>query len=96
MTLMPERPATTETPRDTSSATRLGLAGQGPHGRAGVPVQLLLDIHEQTATVFREPSAKGCPSRRRDPFGGKLEIPDSFGCEPDTGVFEVPAAATES
>lgn len=82
----------------TSSATRLvDWQDKVPvYGRAGVPAYLLLDMQEQTATGFWEPSAKGYLSRRTAPFGGKLEIPDPFGCELDTGVFEVPADATEN
>ncbi|MCZ7460382.1 Uma2 family endonuclease [Streptomyces sp. WMMC940] len=81
----------------TSSATRLvDWQDKVPvYGRAGVPVYLLLDMQEQTATVFWEPSAKGYLARRTAPFGEKPEIPDPFGCELDTGVFEVPADATE-
>jgi hypothetical protein len=81
----------------TSASTRLvDWQDKVPvYGRAGVPVYLLLDMRDLTATVFWEPSAKGYLARRTVPFGGKLEIPDPFGCELDTGAFEVPGDVTD-
>ncbi|MFI1467419.1 hypothetical protein [Streptomyces wuyuanensis] len=60
-----------------------------------MPVHLLLDMRELTATVFWKPSARGHLARRTVPFGGELEIPDPFGCELDTGACEVPADVTD-
>ena len=80
----------------TSPATRLvDWQDKAPvYGRAGVPVYLLIDMEEAAATVFWSPSEKGYLSRTTVPFGGKLEIPDPFGCELDTSGFEVPSRTT--
>jgi Uma2 family endonuclease len=62
------------------------------YGRAGVPVYLLLDMQEERATVFWDPSPKGYESRETRPFGEKLHIPAPFDCTLDTTGFEAPAS----
>ncbi|WP_030675646.1 Uma2 family endonuclease [Streptomyces rimosus] len=57
------------------------------YGRAGVPVYLLLDMQEQHAIVFWEPSEDGYTKRRTVPFGDKLNIPKPFDCHLDTTDF---------
>ncbi|MGW7367802.1 Uma2 family endonuclease [Streptomyces sp. NPDC054841] len=81
----------------TSSSTRLvDWQDKAPvYGKSGVPVYLLIDMQEETASVFWGPSSKGYLSRTTVAFGGKLEIPDPFGCELDTSTFAVPAEATD-
>ncbi|MEU2430357.1 Uma2 family endonuclease [Streptomyces sp. NPDC007861] len=61
----------------TSPSTRLvDWQDKAPaYGRAGVPVYLLIDMENETATVFWGPSEKGYLSRTTVPFGGKLEDP---------------------
>jgi len=61
------------------------------YGRAGVPVYLLLDMTEESATVFWAPAEKGYTSRTTVPFGKPLRIPAPFDCELDTGGFGAPA-----
>jgi hypothetical protein len=60
------------------------------YGEAGVPVYLLLDMQEESATVFWAPSAKGYTSHTTVPFGKPLHIPAPFDCELDTGGFGAP------
>lgn len=57
------------------------------YGSAGVPVYLLLDMSENSATVFWSPSEKGYTSRTTVPFGKPLYIPAPFECELDTSGF---------
>lgn len=61
------------------------------YGEAGVPVYLLLDMEERSATVFWEPSARGYTSHTTVPFGKTLHVPAPFDCEVDTGGFAPPA-----
>ncbi|WP_368073131.1 Uma2 family endonuclease [Streptomyces sp. WMMB 322] len=61
------------------------------YGRAGVPVYLLLDMEEESATVFWAPTEKGYTSHTTVPFGKSLHIPAPFDCELDTGGFGPPA-----
>lgn len=61
------------------------------YGKAGVPVYLLLDMQEETATAFWQPSPQGYVSRLTVPFGEPLRIPAPFGCDLDTSAFGVPA-----
>ncbi|MEV6396719.1 Uma2 family endonuclease [Streptomyces sp. NPDC051907] len=77
----------------TSSSTRLvDWQDKVPvYGRSGVPVCLLVDMAEETASVFWQPSDKGYLSRTTVPFGDKLHIPDPFACVLDTSTFQVPA-----
>ncbi|WP_156722766.1 Uma2 family endonuclease [Streptomyces apocyni] len=77
----------------TSASTRgVGWGDKVPvYGRAGVPVYLLVDVQDETATVFSEPSGKGYRSRTTVPFGSKLHIPAPFDCDLDTAEFELPA-----
>ncbi|MFE7772747.1 Uma2 family endonuclease [Streptomyces sp. NPDC057445] len=81
----------------TSSSTRLvDRQDKAPvYGRSGVPVYLLIDMQEETASVFWGPSTKGYLSRTTVAFGGKLEIPDPYGCELDTSTFKVPPGPAE-
>ncbi|MFP3991234.1 Uma2 family endonuclease [Streptomyces sp. E11-3] len=65
------------------------------YGRAGVPVYLLVDMRDETATVFSEPSGKGYRSRTTAPFGAKLRIPAPFDCDLDTSEFEPPTEDAE-
>lgn len=60
------------------------------YGEAGVPVYLLLDMEEESATVFWSPSGKGYTSRTTVPFGKPLRLPAPFDCELDTGGFGPP------
>ena len=64
------------------------------HGRAGVPVYLLLDMQEQQSTVFWRPSATGYGSHCTQPFGEALHIPEPFDCTLDTAGFQPPAKKT--
>jgi Uma2 family endonuclease len=78
----------------TSLSTRKDdLTGKAEvYGRVGVPVYLLLDMQEEQATVFANPSAKGYESRETKPFGEKLTIPAPFGCTLDTTGFHAPGS----
>ncbi|MFJ8147743.1 Uma2 family endonuclease [Streptomyces sp. NPDC096048] len=60
------------------------------HGRAGVPVHLLLDMREERATVLWTPPAKGYESRVTRPFGAKLPVPAPLDCLLDTAGFQAP------
>ncbi|WP_338057931.1 Uma2 family endonuclease [Streptomyces abyssalis] len=62
------------------------------YGRTRVPVYLLLDMEEESATVFSTPSAKGYTAHTTVPFGKTLHIPEPFGCELDTTGFAAPTA----
>jgi len=66
------------------------------YGRAGVPVYLLLDMQEEQATVFWDPSPKGYESRQTRPFGEKLDLPAPFGCSLDTTGFRAPRREAEA
>ncbi|MGW1623215.1 Uma2 family endonuclease [Streptomyces sp. NPDC002172] len=66
------------------------------YGRAGVPVYLLLDMQEELATVFWNPSPKGYESRDTRPFGERLSIPAPFDCIIDTAGFEAPVEEGEA
>lgn len=57
------------------------------YGKAGVPVYLLLDMQEATATVFWQPSAEGYVSRLTVPFGEPVRLPAPFDCDLDTSAF---------
>ncbi|WP_343070897.1 Uma2 family endonuclease [Streptomyces bathyalis] len=61
------------------------------YGKAGVPVYLLLDMEEESATVFWAPAEKGYTSHTTVPFGKTLHIPAPFDCELDTSGFGAPA-----
>ncbi|QKW06463.1 Uma2 family endonuclease [Streptomyces sp. NA04227] len=61
------------------------------YSKAGVPVYLLLDMQEESATVLWSPSAKGYAAHFTVPFGDKLHIPAPFDCILDTTGFEAPA-----
>ncbi|MFR9676088.1 Uma2 family endonuclease [Streptomyces sp. TR06-5] len=65
------------------------------YGRAGVPVYLLLDMQEETATVLWQPTAHGYVSRLTVPFGERLRIPAPFDCDLDTSTFGAAAARAE-
>jgi hypothetical protein len=52
-----------------------------------VPVYLLLDMQEHTATVFWQPSTQGYVSRLTVPFGERLRLPEPFDYELDTSAF---------
>lgn len=54
------------------------------YGKAGVPVYLLLDMQEETATVFWQPSPEGYVSRLTVPFGEPVRLPAPFDCDLDT------------
>lgn len=60
------------------------------YGEAGVPFYLLLDMEEESATVFWSPSSKGYTSRTTVPFGKPLRLPAPFDCELETGGFGPP------
>lgn len=60
------------------------------YGTAGVPVYLLLDMQEESATVFWAPSGKGYTSRTTVPFGKTLRLPAPFDVELDTSGFGAP------
>lgn len=62
------------------------------YGKSGVPVYLLLDMQEETATVFWQPTSQGYDSRLTVPFGDPLHVPAPFDCELDTSGFRAPAA----
>jgi Uma2 family endonuclease len=57
------------------------------YGAAGVPVYLLLEMQQESATVFSEPSAKGYEARATVPFGKTLRLPSPFDCDIDTAGF---------
>ncbi|WP_308290516.1 Uma2 family endonuclease [Streptomyces marispadix] len=61
------------------------------YGMAQVPVYLLLDMQEESATVYWAPSAKGYTSHLTVPFGKSLHVPAPFDCELDTTGFGAPA-----
>lgn len=60
------------------------------YGKHGVPVYLLLDMQEESATVFWAPSEKGYTSHTTVPFGKTLHVPAPFDCELDTSGFGAP------
>lgn len=60
------------------------------YGKSGVPVYLLLDMEEETATVFWQPSSQGYVSRLTVPFGEPLHVPEPFDCDLDTSSFGAP------
>jgi hypothetical protein len=60
------------------------------YGKAGVPVYLLLDMQEDSATVHWTPTAKGYASHLTVPFGEKIHIPAPFDCHFDTTGFQAP------
>ncbi|WP_314172355.1 Uma2 family endonuclease [Streptomyces winkii] len=60
------------------------------YGLAGVPVYLLLDMEEESATVYWAPSEKGYTSHTTVPFGKALHLPAPFDCELDTAGFGAP------
>ncbi|MFF4487655.1 Uma2 family endonuclease [Streptomyces sp. NPDC001544] len=62
------------------------------YSRVGVPVYLLLDMQEEEATVYWEPSSKGYQGRLTTSFGEKLYIPDPIGCTLDTTGFQAPTS----
>lgn len=82
----------------TSTSTRdADWTDKAPvYGRAGVPVYLLLDMQEETATVFWQPSLHGYVSRLTVPFGEPLHLPEPFGCDLDTSSFGKPAEAADA
>ncbi|MGW8377006.1 Uma2 family endonuclease [Streptomyces sp. ODS28] len=57
------------------------------YGRSGVPVYLLLDMQEETTTLFWHPSPRGYLSRLSLPFGEKLHVPEPFDCPLVTSGF---------
>lgn len=59
-------------------------------GAAGVPVYLLIDIPQESATVLSDPGPRGYRVHNRVPFGKKLRIPAPFDCDLDTSDFDVP------
>ncbi|SCK19100.1 Putative restriction endonuclease [Streptomyces sp. WMMB 714] len=64
------------------------------YGASGVPVYLLLDMREESATVFWAPSEKGYSSRTTVPFGKTLRLPAPFDVELDTSGFGAPVGET--
>lgn len=62
------------------------------YGMAGVPVYLLLDMEEESATVFSAPTEKGYAAHTTVPFGKTLHLPAPFDCELDTRGFGAPDA----
>ncbi|MEV7089611.1 Uma2 family endonuclease [Streptomyces sp. NPDC093085] len=60
------------------------------YGRAGVPVYLLLDMEEDSATVYWSPTSRGYASHLTVPFGKELRLPAPFGCVLDTTGFDAP------
>ncbi|MGW1915598.1 Uma2 family endonuclease [Streptomyces sp. NPDC002076] len=60
------------------------------YGKVGVPIYLLLDMQEDQATVFWEPTPNGYQGRLTKSFGEKLYIPDPIGCTLDTDGFQAP------
>jgi Uma2 family endonuclease len=65
------------------------------YGKAGVPVYLLLDMQEESATVHWSPSAKGYAALLTVPFGETVRLPAPFGCDLDTTGFQAPAEGDE-
>jgi hypothetical protein len=65
------------------------------YGKHGVPVYLLLDMQEESATVFWAPSEKGYTSHMTVPFGKTLRVPAPFDCELDTNGFGAPVEQDE-
>jgi Uma2 family endonuclease len=60
------------------------------YGMAQVPVYLLLDMQEESATVHWAPNAKGYTSHLTVPFGKSLRVPAPFDCELDTTGLGAP------
>ncbi|MYZ38935.1 MULTISPECIES: Uma2 family endonuclease [unclassified Streptomyces] len=60
------------------------------YGKAGVPVYLLLDMQEDSATVFWSPTAKGYASHLTVPFGKEILMPAPFNCTLSTAGFQAP------
>lgn len=81
----------------TSPSTRADDWHDKPtvYGRCGIPVYLLLDMQEQSATVFWEPSELGYASRTTVRIGKTLHIPAPFDCDLDTSDFHPPAGDDE-
>ncbi|GAA2335123.1 Uma2 family endonuclease [Streptomyces cuspidosporus] len=82
----------------TSIATRANdLSDKAEvYGKSGVPVYLLLDMQNETTTVFWTPSSRGYVSHLTVPFGEKVHIPAPFDCELDTASFAAPEDESES
>ncbi|KAA6221996.1 Uma2 family endonuclease [Streptomyces albofaciens JCM 4342] len=57
------------------------------YGTSGVPVYLLLDMLDEMASVFWEPSEEGYVKRDTVAFGETLHIPAPFDCQLDTADF---------
>ncbi|MER6143185.1 Uma2 family endonuclease [Streptomyces sparsogenes] len=57
------------------------------YGKSGVPVYLLLDMQNETTTVFWTPSPRGYVSHLTVPFGEKVHVPAPFDCDLDTASF---------
>lgn len=66
------------------------------YGKSGIPVHLLLDMQNETTTVFWTPSPRGYVSHLTVPFGEKVHIPAPFDCELDTAAFVAPEDEDES
>lgn len=112
MTLMLEHPTAIEVPSGSArfrelsrtlltmevpAGYRAEASDKAPvHGKAGVPVYLLLDMQEETATVFWQPSSHGYVSRLTVPFGEPVRIPAPFDCDLDTSAFAAPAEQAEA
>ncbi|MER5545221.1 Uma2 family endonuclease [Streptomyces sp. NPDC002589] len=60
------------------------------YSKVGVPIYLLLDMQEEQATVFWEPTPNGYQGRLTKSFSEKLYIPDPIGCTLDTDGFQAP------
>lgn len=82
----------------TSIATRANdLSDKAEvYGKSGVPVYLLLDMQNETTTVFWTPSPRGYVSHLTVPFGEKVHIPAPFDCELDTAEFRTPEDEDEA
>ncbi|MFJ2212850.1 Uma2 family endonuclease [Streptomyces sp. NPDC101062] len=76
----------------TSASTRdVDLADKVErYGMAGVPVYLLLDMQEDSATVFWSPTSRGYASHLTVPFGKAIHLPAPFDCDLDTTGFNAP------
>ncbi|MFC7330210.1 Uma2 family endonuclease [Marinactinospora rubrisoli] len=57
---------------------------------AAVPMYLLIDPLDNSASLFEEPHGGLYQRRTRVPFGGTLTLPDPFGVDIDTSAFIAP------
>ncbi|MFI1253652.1 Uma2 family endonuclease [Streptomyces netropsis] len=58
------------------------------YGKAGVPVYVLVDVLNETVTVYSSPAEGGYRRHTLVKFGDKVQIPAPFDCELDTADWQ--------